>query len=146
MFILSLIPSDKMPKRVLDSKGYAYDYGSIMHYGNKFFSKNGRPTIKIRKIGRKAHVRIGQRRGLSFLDIAQVMAMYDCHKKKLNASGNLQQYPRVGGWGGGRELMCSVNKMLEMLVEKKIENNPRSFFYLCSLLKLYLSFSMHTLY
>lgn len=77
---------DKMPKRVLDSKGYAYDYGSIMHYGNKFFSKNGRPTIKIRKIGRKAHVRIGQRRGLSFLDIAQVMAMYNCHKKKLNAS------------------------------------------------------------
>ena len=100
MFILSLIPSDKMPKRVLDSKGYAYDYGSIMHYGNKFFSKNGRPTIKIRKIGRKAHVRIGQRRGLSFLDIAQVMAMYDCHKKKLNASGNLQQLSS-GGWVGG---------------------------------------------
>ena len=116
-----------MPKRVLDSKGYAYDYGSIMHYGNKFFSKNGRPTIKIRKIGRKAHVRIGQRRGLSFLDIAQVMAMYDCHKKKLNASGNLQQLSSGGWGGGGGELMCSVNKMLEMLVEKKKKTTPEAF-------------------
>lgn len=48
-----------------------YDYGSIMHYGTHFFSKNGLPTI-IPKI----NVEIGQRNGLSQLDIQGVNALY----------------------------------------------------------------------
>jgi len=49
----------------------AYDYASIMHYPSLAFSKNGQPTI-VTKDG----VPIGQRTGLSELDIAAVCAMY----------------------------------------------------------------------
>lgn len=49
-----------------------YDYGSIMHYGNTAFSRNGLPTI----VPRQAGVTIGQRTGLSAGDIAAVRAMY----------------------------------------------------------------------
>lgn len=71
---------DKMPRRVMDSMGYEYDYFSIMHYGTKFFSKNSKATIKIRKKGRRIGAEIGQRKGLSWIDIAQVHAMYNCNR------------------------------------------------------------------
>ncbi|XP_029209556.1 zinc metalloproteinase nas-4-like [Acropora muricata] len=71
---------NKMPKKVLDSMNYEYDYFSIMHYGTRFFSKNGKATIKIRKKGRRIGAEIGQRNGLSWIDIAQVNAMYNCNK------------------------------------------------------------------
>ncbi|XP_031559636.1 zinc metalloproteinase nas-6-like isoform X2 [Actinia tenebrosa] len=69
----------KLPNRLMDSMGYAYDFESIMHYGPKFYSKNGKATIKIRKVGRRIGARIGQRKGLSWIDIAQVHAMYKCN-------------------------------------------------------------------
>lgn len=49
-----------------------YDYDSLMHYGRKAFSKNGRDTITPKRPG----VTIGQRRGLSAGDIATVRWMY----------------------------------------------------------------------
>ena len=75
-----LFLADKMPRKDMDSMGYAYDYESIMHYGPKFFSKNDKHTIRVRRIGRKVGAHIGQRNGLSYLDIAQIHAMYDCNK------------------------------------------------------------------
>jgi hypothetical protein len=50
----------------------AYDYGSIMHYPRKAFSKNGQDTI----VPTNAGAQIGQRDGLSPGDIAAVRAMY----------------------------------------------------------------------
>ena len=48
-----------------------YNYGSIMHYGAKDFSKNGNPTI-VAKNGQP----IGQRDGLSEGDIESIRSLY----------------------------------------------------------------------
>lgn len=50
----------------------SYDYGSIMHYPRKAFSKNGQDTIT----PADPNAQIGQRNGLSAGDIAAVAAMY----------------------------------------------------------------------
>ena len=50
----------------------AYDYGSIMHYPRKAFSKNGQDTI----VPTDPTAAIGQRNGLSAGDIAGVQALY----------------------------------------------------------------------
>ncbi|MFK7995445.1 MAG: M12 family metallopeptidase [Granulosicoccus sp.] len=49
-----------------------YDYGSIMHYGEVFFSKSGLPTIIVAD-----GIKIGQREALSPLDIESANAMYE---------------------------------------------------------------------
>ena len=82
-----------MDSNVLDSMGYAYDYESIMHYGSKFFTKNEKDTIRIRHTG-IGNVRIGQRKRLSDIDIAQINAMYNCNKIATPNSGKLTQL----GW------------------------------------------------
>ena len=48
-----------------------YDYGSITHYGEYFFSRNGNKTIEA-----PDGINIGQRDGLSGLDIATINRMY----------------------------------------------------------------------
>jgi Astacin (Peptidase family M12A) len=48
-----------------------YDFGSIMHYGRTAFTRNGQDTIV--PLGGQA---IGQRNGLSAVDIAAIRAMY----------------------------------------------------------------------
>ena len=82
---------DKMPRKVMDSMNYEYDYFSIMHYGTKFFSKNSKATIKIRKRGRRIGAEIGQRKGLSSIDVAQVHAMYNCNKIPSEESSELDE-------------------------------------------------------
>jgi astacin len=53
-----------------------YDYGSIMHYSAYAFSINGEPTIETIPPG----IPIGQRDGLSSIDIATVQIMYPVHR------------------------------------------------------------------
>lgn len=60
-------------QHISDGDDYGpYDYGSIMHYPAKAFSKNGNDTITTIPPG----IAIGQRSGLSDGDIAAVHAIY----------------------------------------------------------------------
>ncbi|XP_064623091.1 blastula protease 10-like isoform X2 [Lineus longissimus] len=53
-----------------------YDLGSIMHYGAKYYSKNGKLTIKTQDS--RVQSVIGQREELSFFDIKLANLMYKC--------------------------------------------------------------------
>ena len=57
----------------VDSLGVGYDYGSVMHYGEFFFTKTrGMKTLEPTSGG----VNIGQRIGLSNLDAQQGNLLY----------------------------------------------------------------------
>nr|QNH72397.1 toxin candidate TRINITY_DN13064_c0_g1_i3 [Ceriantheomorphe brasiliensis] len=60
----------------INSLGEKYDYGSIMHYGKKAFSRNGMDTIKTLN-----GAAIGQRARLSRGDIKQMNKMYNCKER-----------------------------------------------------------------
>ncbi|KAJ7385144.1 Meprin A subunit beta [Desmophyllum pertusum] len=64
----------KYGTNTIDSLGTAYDYGSIMHYSSRAFSKNGKPTI----VAKKSGVTFGQRKGLSTIDAQQMSLRYSC--------------------------------------------------------------------
>ena len=56
-----------------------YDFDSIMHYGRKSFSKNGKDTIRaILEPNRP----LGQREGFTDLDVHEINALYDCTGKR----------------------------------------------------------------
>lgn len=65
----------KYSRSAVTDFGYTYDYNSIMHYGSYYFSKNGLQTISsITSEGSG----MGQRAGLSPIDIGKINKMYDC--------------------------------------------------------------------
>ncbi|XP_076435235.1 protein SpAN-like [Babylonia areolata] len=60
----------------LNTHDLPYDYLSIMHYGARAFSVNGRPTIRTRDASYQDV--IGTSRDLSFLDIKLANVLYQC--------------------------------------------------------------------
>ncbi|KAL9988016.1 hypothetical protein ACROYT_G002411 [Oculina patagonica] len=65
---------NKYGRSTIDSLGTPYDYGSVMHYDSRAFSRNGRPTIVPKQQG----VTLGNRRYLSKIDIQQMNLLYKC--------------------------------------------------------------------
>ncbi|XP_069751503.1 astacin-like metalloendopeptidase isoform X2 [Narcine bancroftii] len=61
-------------KKNTNNLGTEYDYGSIMHYGRKAFSKNGNITIQ----PLRENIEIGQIRGLSTKDVYKINKLYNC--------------------------------------------------------------------
>ncbi|XP_058450595.1 low choriolytic enzyme-like [Malaya genurostris] len=68
----------------LTSYGIEYDYGSVMHYSAKAFSKNQEPTME----ALQPNVTLGQRKGLSDKDIAKLQHMYESRCLKRRESEN----------------------------------------------------------
>jgi len=62
----------------IDSRGFAYDLDSMMHYGGTAFSTDRRTKLTIRAKNPAMQKRIGQRQGMSAGDVAQLKAMYHC--------------------------------------------------------------------
>jgi hypothetical protein len=67
---------ERVDSRKYNNFGTPYDYISVMHYGPKAFSKNGKETITAKQAAYKD--RIGQRKGLSVGDAQRINNMYDC--------------------------------------------------------------------
>lgn len=72
----------KANSKLVTSRGYPYDYESVMHYSKKAFTNLGEDTIKVIGLGKKLGMRIGQREQLSTIDIAQLRDMYKCNDKE----------------------------------------------------------------
>ncbi|KAM7433975.1 hypothetical protein ABFA07_015860 [Porites harrisoni] len=89
---------NKYNRGTIDSLGTKYDYGSVMHYGSRAFSKNGRPTI----VAKQSGVTLGQRRGISATDAKQMNLLYKSHCNRGSGGG--------GGGGGNcvdKDRRCS---------------------------------------
>ena len=68
----------------VNSRGSAYDYGSIMHYGDTFFVRDDCTDCKSLRVTndvvytKQGRPTMGQENGLSLYDILQANNLYSC--------------------------------------------------------------------
>ena len=67
---------DKETSETVDSRNVVYDYGSVMHYGEFFFTKS--KGLRTLEPIQDTSETIGQRIGLSELDVQQGNLLYSC--------------------------------------------------------------------
>jgi len=67
--------------------GLPYNYGSVMHYSNHAFSKNGKDTI-VAKVD--PSLRFGQRIQFTTLDIESINRLYNCDKDVTRYADELE--------------------------------------------------------
>ncbi len=65
----------KYSTNIIDSRNIDYDYNSIMHYSKYHFTKDGSSETVVPK---ENSAKIGQRVGLSELDVKQAKLLYNC--------------------------------------------------------------------
>jgi hypothetical protein len=71
---------------------YAYDYGSIMHYGLWFFSNNGRKTITLNNVNNITSCTIGYFFELSDIDIKKLNALCPNCNNSAKPKKKYEQY------------------------------------------------------
>ena len=64
-----------------DNGNLPYDFHSIMHYSNKYFSKNGQNTMEALI---DPGMRLGQSKGFSALDVVRINMLYRCPELREN--------------------------------------------------------------
>lgn len=64
-----------------DNGNLPYDFHSIMHYSNKYFSKNGQNTMEALI---DPGMRLGQSEGFSALDVVRINMLYSCPELREN--------------------------------------------------------------
>lgn len=67
--------------------GFGYDYESVMHYGRKANSVNGMDTIT----PLDSDAKIGQRIGLSAVDVSKLNALYNCTMEEEEEEGEEEE-------------------------------------------------------
>lgn len=72
-----------------DNGNLPYDFHSIMHYSNKFFSKNGQDTLRARI---DPTMRLGQSEGFSALDVVRINILYRCPELRENCKYSAQSF------------------------------------------------------
>ncbi|XP_065051141.1 uncharacterized protein LOC135680862 isoform X2 [Rhopilema esculentum] len=102
----------KYDKGEIDSLGSPYDYNSVMHYGPRAFSKNGRDTIEL--VNATFPVKLGQRSGLSDTDIKQIALLYKCKEDPIDG--------KYGAWS--EWLPCDVSCGGGIQIRSRSCNNP----------------------
>lgn len=87
----------------VNSRGSAYDYGSIMHYGDTSFVRDGCEGCKSLRVtndvayAKQRRPTMGQENGLSIYDILQANSLYSCPRSYYGVlSGTLAIHAQYG--------------------------------------------------
>jgi hypothetical protein len=95
------------PKSKVTTQGTKYDYGSVMHYGANYFSKDRKSLTIIAPKGKE----IGQRKGMTATDVKEINMLYECNADNIGkGSGGITD----NGGGGGNEDCTDSNESCSM--------------------------------